>query len=180
MIPSGWSPDGRHLLFDQPGKDTGSDLWVLDLEGGPSAEVFYQTEYEEGAGVFSPDGRWIAYWSQESGRGEVYVTPFPGPGRRFQVSDNSGTWSQWRSDGSEIFYQEENGTLMVAAVDGQGETFTVGEIEDVVELASSNISGQLFSVAPDGQSILAGVSAAGEQSPYLDLVIGWSATLEDE
>ncbi len=177
IIPNSWSPDGRYVLFDQPGQDTGSDLWVLDLEGGPSAEVFYQTEYEEGAGVFSPDGRWIAYWSQESGRGEVYVTPFPGPGRRFQVSDNSGTWSQWRSDGSELFYQEENGPLKVAAVDGRGETFTVGKIDDVMELASSNISGPLFSVAPDGQSILAGVSTSGEQSDYLDLVVGWVESL---
>ncbi len=178
MLPNSWSPDGRYIAFDQPGKDTGSDLWILDLEGGPSAEVFYQTAAEEGAASFSPDGRWIAYWSQESGRGEVYVTPFPGPGRRWQISTDSGTWSQWRADGSELFFQEESGALMVAAVDGRGETFKVGRVEQVMDLGSSSISGPLFSIAPDGQTILAGVSASGEQSPYLDLVVGWTEVLE--
>jgi Tol biopolymer transport system component len=180
LIPNSWSPDGRYIAFDQPGKDTGADLWILDLEGGPSAEIFYQTVAEDGAASFSPDGRWISYWSQESGRGEVYVTPFPGPGRRWQVSTNSGTWSQWRADGSELFYQEEDGTLMVAAVQGSGETFKVGRVEEVMRVGDSSLSGPLFSVAPDGQSILAGVSASVEQSPYLDLVIGWTEGLRDD
>ena len=94
MLPTSWSPDGRYLAFDQQGKGTGADIWILDLEGGPSAELFYQSEAEDGASFFSPDGRWLAYWSQESGRGEIYVTPFPGPGRRWQVSQDSGTWLQ--------------------------------------------------------------------------------------
>jgi Tol biopolymer transport system component len=173
MLPTSWSPDGRYIAFDQQGKGTGADVWILDLEGGPSAELFYQSEAEDGASFFSPDGRWLAYWSQESGRGEVYVTPFPGPGRRWQISENSGTWLQWNSDGREIFFQEENGPLKVVAVDGRGETFTTGRTDDVMVLGTSNINGIMFTIAPDGQRILAGVTSTGVQSDALDLVIGW-------
>ncbi len=180
MLPTSWSPDGRFLAFDQQGQGTGSDQWILDLEGGPGAEVFYQSGAEDGAGFFSPDGRWIAYWSQESGRGEIYVTPFPGPGRRWQVSENSGTWLQWSSDGREIFFQEENGPIKVVEVDGRGETFTIGRTEDVMVMGTSNISGIMFSIAPDGERLLAGVTSAGQQSDRLDLVIGWAANIGDD
>ena len=142
----------------------------------PSAEVFYQTNSEDGAGYFSPDGRWVAYWSQESGRGEAYVTPFPGPGRRWQVSQNSGTWVQWKPDGTELFVQEENGPLKVVPVDGAGQTFTNGEARDVMVLGTSNISGVLFSISPDGQRVLASVAASDEQTGHLDLVAGWATT----
>jgi Tol biopolymer transport system component len=179
LLPNGWSPDGRFLAFDQAGAATGSDLWILDLESGPRAEVFYQTEAEDGAGVFSPDGRWLAYWSQESGRGEVYVTPFPGSGRRVQVSANSGTWSQWSSDGRAIYYQEENGPLKRAAVDGRGDTFTVGAVEDVARLEPPTNLGARFAVAPGGDGVLVAVTDRDEDSPHVELVVGWTIDLED-
>ncbi len=179
VFPTSWSPDGRYVAFDQPGQGTGSDQWVLDLEGGPSAELFYQTEAEDGVGTFSPDGRWLAYWSQETGQGEVYVTPFPGPGRRVQVSTNSGGWTQWRDDGREIFYQEENGALKRVAVDGRGDTFTVGAVEDVVDLQLP-ITGEKFSITADGEKVLAAITSQDVQSPFVDLVVGWTAGLEEK
>ena len=180
IFPTGWSPDGRYVAFNQPGQGTGSDLWILDLEGGPSAELFYQTEAEDGVGTFSPDGRWLAYWSQESGQGEVYVTPFPGPGRRVQVSTDSGGWTQWRADGREIFYQEENGPLKKVVVDGRGDTFTVGAVEGVVNPGIPTITGKKFSITADGEQVLAAVSSQDEQSPFVDLVVGWTAGLEEK
>ncbi len=179
VFPTGWSPDGRHIAFNQSGQGTGSDQWVLDLEGGPSAEIFYQTEAEDGVGTFSPDGRWLAYWSEESGRGEVYVMPFPGPGRRVQVSTDSGGWMQWRADGREIFYQEENGLVKRVAVDGRGDTFTVGVVEDVVDVGGSDISGKRFSFTADGEQMLVALSSESEQSPFVDLVVGWTEGLEE-
>ena len=180
IFPSSWSPDRRFVAFDQPGTGTGSDLWILDLEGGPSAEVFYQTNAEDGAAMFSPDGRWISYFSQESGRGEVYVTPFPGPGRRWQVSDNSGTWSQWSSDGGEILYQEENGLVKSVVVDGSGDSLIIGATEDIVSLASPIITGAKFSFTPDAQRVLACVANENQQSDYLDLVVGWTEELRNK
>jgi Tol biopolymer transport system component len=179
VFPNSWSTDGRYLAFDQPGQGTGSDQWVLDLENGPSAKLFYQTEAEDGVGAFSPDGRWLAYWSEESGRGEIYVTPFPGPGRRVQVSANTGTWMQWRADGREIFYQEENGALKRVEVDGRAETFTVGAVEDVVDLRLPALTGKTFSISADGERVLAAISSQDVQSPFVDLVVGWTAKLEE-
>ncbi|MEX1310387.1 MAG: protein kinase [Candidatus Sulfomarinibacteraceae bacterium] len=173
MYATSWSPNGRYIAFDRQGQGTGADVWILDLENGPSAELFYQSGAEDGAAFFSPDGRWLAYWSQESGRGEIYVTPFPGPGRRWQVSQNSGTWLQWSSDGREIFFQDESGALKVVSVDGSGETFTVGRTEDIMPLGGSSLTGIMFSIAPDGQRILAGNTNTGFQEDSLDLVIGW-------
>ena len=180
IFPSSWSPDGRFVAFDQPGTGTGSDFWILDLEDGPNAEVFYQTDAEDGAAMFSPDGRWISYFSQESGRGEVYVTPFPGPGRRWQVSDNSGTWSQWSSDGGEILYQEENGLVKSVVVDGSGDSLIIGATEDIVSLASPIITGAKFSFTPDAQRVLACVANENQQSDYLDLVVGWTEELRNK
>ncbi len=180
IFPSSWSPDGRHITFDRSGEGTSSDLWVLDLENGPSAEVFYQTEAEDGVGMFSPDGRWLAYWSQESGRGEVYVTPFPGPGRRVQLSASSGTWMQWRSDGREIFYQDETGLLKRVEVDGRGDTFVVGSTADVMVLGVPQITGVKFSITPDGETVLTAVNSGDEQSTFVDLVVGWTAELGEE
>ncbi len=180
VFPSSWSTDGRYLAFDQPGQRTGSDQWVLDLENGPSAKLFYQTEAEDGVGTFSPDGRWFAYWSQESGRGEIYVAPFPGPGRRVQVSANSGTWMQWRADGREVFFQEENGALKRVEVDGRGDTFTVGAVEDVVDLRLPALTGKTFSITADGEQVLAAISSQDVQSPFVDLVVGWTTELEEE
>ncbi|MEN8164765.1 MAG: protein kinase, partial [Acidobacteriota bacterium] len=177
IFPNSWSPDARYVAFQQPGKGTAHDFWILDLEGGPSAEVFYQTQAEDGAAMFSPDGRWITYFSRESGQGEVYVTPFPGPGRRWQVSDNSGTWSQWSSDGKEIFYQEEDGLIKSVAVDGRGDSLIIGPAEDIVELDSPDISGARFSFVPGAQSFLACKKNESQQSDYLDLVVGWTEEL---
>ncbi len=177
VFPNSWSPDARFVAFDKQGAGTGNDLWILDLEGGPSAEVFYQSKAEDGAAMFSPDGRWISYFSQESGRGEVYVTPFPGPGRRWQVSDNSGTWSQWSADGKEILYQEENGLLKSVAVDGSGDSLIIGATEDIVPVRSPDITGVKFWFTPDAQRVLACVKNDNEQSEYLDLVVGWTEEL---
>ena len=78
--PVSWSPDGRFILYDSIGSATGLDLWVLPLSGDRKPVPFLTTKFNEAAGQFSPDGRWVAYQSDESGKNEVYVAPFPGPG----------------------------------------------------------------------------------------------------
>jgi hypothetical protein len=89
------------------------------------------------------------------------------------VSQNSGTWLQWASDGREIFFQEESGDLKVVSVDGGGETFTIGRTEDVMPLGGASLSGIMFSVAPDAQRILAGTLSNEFQEDSLDLLVGW-------
>jgi Tol biopolymer transport system component len=101
-----WSNDGRLLLYHQRDPKTGYDLWVLRLSGNRKPIPFLRTEFNERCGTFSPDGRWVAYTSDESGRFEIYVQAFSeeggGSGRTWQVSYNGGTWPKWRRDGKEL------------------------------------------------------------------------------
>src|SRR5262249_40907867 len=116
QTPSSWSPDGKWLAFTEAGTPaTGRDIWVLPLEGealnaGPEARV--RTPANEDNGVFSPNGQWLAYESNESGQFEVYVRPFPGRGGRLQISTQGGLEPVWSRNGRELFYR--NGDRMMA------------------------------------------------------------------
>jgi serine/threonine-protein kinase len=99
-----WSPDGQTLAFVERNPETGYDIWVLPLSGERRPRPIVQTRFIEAYPDFSPDGHWLAYMSEESGRPEVYVQPYPGPGPRQQVSTNGGTAPAWSHDGRELFY----------------------------------------------------------------------------
>src|SRR5262245_3231280 len=115
-FPSSWSPDGRFMMYMvDNGEPSGWDLWLLPLSGTRRPVPFLQTPFNEAQGQFSPDGRWIAYVSNESGRNEVYVTPFPGPGRTRQLSTAGGLWPRWSGTGSEVFFLSSDGVLMATA-----------------------------------------------------------------
>ena len=116
--PSSLSPDGKVILFAEHTPDNGSDLWTLTLADG-KAEVFLRTPAAEEGGVFSPDGRWIAYHSSASGRTEVYVQSFPKLGERFQISSDGGEAPLWSRKGDEIFYRANN-RVMAVKVQTQG------------------------------------------------------------
>jgi Tol biopolymer transport system component len=116
--PESWSPDGRALLFTQKRKDAGSDILVLPLDGDRRPRPLVQTKFDEGAPKFSPDGKWVSYCSNESGRTEVYLTPYPGPGARIQVSTEGGTDAVWRRKGGELYYRQGD-TMMVVSVTTQ-------------------------------------------------------------
>ncbi len=120
-----WSRDGRYIAFQSRGKKTNWDIWVLPTFGDRKPILFLQTPFNETHPAFSPDGRWLAYQSNESGRAEIYVQNFPGPGGRWQVSTAGGVGPAWRADGKELFYAGPDQKLM--AVDIQaGETFEAG------------------------------------------------------
>jgi eukaryotic-like serine/threonine-protein kinase len=114
--PVDWSPDGRFLLYRSPGPATGFDLWALPMSGDRKPFVVVQTNFEERDAQFSPDGKWIAYQSNESGRTEVLVQAFPGPGGKLQVSTDGGAQVRWRADGRELFYISLDGRLMAVPI----------------------------------------------------------------
>jgi Tol biopolymer transport system component len=127
--PSSWSSDGRFVLFHSTDPQTSSDIWVADTGGtgdqDPAAAVFLKTPAREIWGSFSPDGKWVAYMSNESGRPEIYVRPFVPPGVQptgvqWQVSTAGGIHPVWRPDGKELYYVDPVGAMVATpiAVDG--------------------------------------------------------------
>src|SRR5437588_6608101 len=96
--------DGRFIIYSVQGTAAGNDLWLLTMSGDRKPTPFLTTRFNEAAPTFSPDGRWVAYQSNESGRNEIYVTPFPQTGAKWQVSTAGGTEPRWRKDSHEIFY----------------------------------------------------------------------------
>jgi len=110
------SPDGTVLAFSEGHPETLGDIWVLPLDGDGKPTPFLRTPFAEGAARFSPDGRWLAYESNESGRLEVYVQAFPGPGSKLQVSTDGGSSSVWSRDGKELFYRDDR-KMMAVGID---------------------------------------------------------------
>jgi Tol biopolymer transport system component len=173
-LPTSVSPDGRFLAFSEQSQATSWDLWVLPLDGESPAYPFLQQPFDEVVGVFSPDGRWMAYHSNESGRSEVYVRPFPGPGRRWQVSTEGGLWAHWRKDGSEIYYQATSGQVMAVPVERRGEGLSFGAPSPMFELDPQE-SNFRFSPTADGERFLT-IERAGAQAPEpLTVVVNWTA-----
>ena len=181
--PNDWSSDGRFLLFRSQDPQTGNDLWVLPLSGDQKPFSFLKTPFEEREGQFSPDGKWIAYQSNESGRFEIHVQPFPGPGGKFQVSSNGGEQPRWNKNGKEIFYVSLDSKMMAVPVklspDGQSvETGTPAALFPV-RIAGGPVLGnankQQYAVSSDGQQFLVNLAVdEGTVSP-ITLILNWKA-----
>jgi hypothetical protein len=173
--PESWSSDGRFLLYMTSPRGSTPDIWVLPLFGDRKPFPFIEEPFFELAGQFSPDGRWVAYNSNETGRSEVYVVPFPGPGGKTRISTAGGDNARWRRDGKEIFYLERN-TLMAAAVTANGSRFEVRTVQRLFEVPT--VDGYWpYDVSPDGQRLL--VNTMSELVSPLTVVVNWPAGLKE-
>ena len=130
-IPTDWSLDGRLLLYVAE-RGSQRDLWVLPMAPPGPPRPFLATNADESQGRFSPDVKWMAYTSNESGVPEVYVRHYPGGEGAWRVSTNGGAQPQWRRDGKELFYLAADGNLMAADVKISGSTFETGHAEGAV------------------------------------------------
>jgi serine/threonine protein kinase/Tol biopolymer transport system component len=127
-----WSRAG-YLLYEEAGIKTGWDLWALPITGDRKPIAVSNTPFEERSGRFSPDGHWVAYQSNETGRFEIYVQPFPGLGVRSQVSTTGGSDPRWRTDGKELFFIAPDGKLMATPVRIQATSFEAGSPEPLFQ-----------------------------------------------
>jgi hypothetical protein len=125
ILVRGWGPDEQSLMLTAQREETGWDQLVLELDGETAIRDVVVTEFTEGAGQLSPDGRWLLYQSDSSGRFEVYVQPYPGPGRTLRASTAGGLWPQWNGDGTEIHYLSFTGDLMSVPVRNTGSGLTL-------------------------------------------------------
>ena len=162
-FPTSWSADGKFLLYDTGFSRAAAALWALPLtpqrQGGPLKPfLISQTPFNEFDAHFSPDGRWIAYSSNESQRNGVYVTPFPpplsGPGGKWQISTAGGSLPRWRQDGKEIFYMGPDRRLMAAEVEARGGTIEVGQVRPLFSATDTTQGNPLYDVSADGQHFL--------------------------
>jgi eukaryotic-like serine/threonine-protein kinase len=176
--PASFSPDRKFLLYwTQGDPKTGTDLWVLPLTGEGNPFPFAKTKYMECCGKFAPNGRWIAYVSDESEREEIYIAPFPGPGPRRRISPAGGSQPRWRRDGREIFYIAMDKRLMAAAVDVEGDVPEVGAVHPLFGPLGCG-GGSCYDVAADGQHFLVRSEPAQSTSESLTLVQNWTAALK--
>ncbi len=173
-----WSRDGRYLLY-QIERGGNQDLEVLPLDAHRQPRIFVGSAAKEIQGQFSPDGRWIAYTSDESGLPEVYVRHFPDVGRKWQISTHGGVQGRWRGDAKELFYLALDGRLMAVDVKASS-SFEPGTPRP---LFNTGIGGSFFDrfnqylVTRDGQRVLVNRSADDEHSAPITVVMNWDAAL---
>ena len=173
IIPYSFFPGGRRLAYSELNPDSGWDIWTLTLDltdpdhpkpGKP--ELFLRTPFDETFPAVSPDGRWIAYQSDESGRFEVYVGRFPGSSGKWQISNAGGILPIWSPNGRELFFQTLDNRIMVADYEGKNESFTNGKPRLWSNQQLHDVSGALnYDLAPDGKrfAILPELKAPSEE-----------------
>jgi serine/threonine-protein kinase len=176
LFPTSWSRNGRFLAYTELHSTSSRDIWILDRADG-SLAPFVVTPAEEMGAMFSPDGRWIAYSSNESGVPEVYVRPFPGPGGRSQISTEGGAEPVWSPDGQELFYRE--GGRMMAVGITQQPVFAVAKpraLFDDSYRRGDHVPG--YDVWPGRKFIVIRDSAQAPPPTRIHVVINWFADLQ--
>ena len=178
--PLDWSRDGKYILEDTPsGEKTGTYVSVLELEGDKKARPYLQSEFNEAFPKLSPNGQWIAYFSDESKRPEVYVQTFPKPGGKWQVSINGGNFPIWSKDGKELYFLGLDGKMMAAEVRSvpgkDGATFERGVPKPLFD---AHMAGDAwFDVSKDGKFLIPVPVEQPGVAP-INIVVNWQAALK--
>jgi serine/threonine protein kinase len=194
IVPTSWSPDGRSIVYQVVEGKTASDLWVLPLSGDRKPAALLHTPFSESFGQISPDGKWLAYQSTETGRIEVYVQPFPSGAGKWQISTNGGMLPRWRRDGRELFYptQPSGGKMMAVDIKSSASTFEAGSPKELFDLPSPFVithSGirpgagpyYVYAVSANGQHFLIQHPPSGDTTDLtmpIAVVENWAAGLK--
>jgi Tol biopolymer transport system component len=180
LIASDWSTDGRYIVFTDTNPVTGFDIWVWPTADGQKPTLAVRTPLNEMHGRLSPDGRWMAYASDESGELQVYVQPFPATGDKKQISSNGGAEPRWRRDGNELFYLASNRALMSVSIPA-GSAFNAGVPQALFDTRAPLIGNPYrsnYSVIASGQRFLVNTRLEETPSP-ITVVLNWTAGLDE-
>jgi len=181
QAPNSWSPDGQLLAYMELNLTTGYDIWVLRLSDR-KAQPFLRTPFNEAAPRFSPDGRWLAYASDESGRYEIYVQLYPGPGGKWQISTDGGTEPVWNRNGRELFYR--SGDKMMAVDIATQPSFAAGKPRMLFagQYLPTPTTFPNYDVSPDGQRflMLKPTEQARAAPTQINVVLNWFEELKQK
>jgi len=179
QAPTSCSPDNRLLAFTQMSSKTSFDIWLLPLEGERKPRPFRQTTFEEFGARFSPDGRWLAYQSNESGRLEVYVQPISGSSTKWQISAKGGDSPHWSRAGREIVYR--NGTKMMAVEVATAPTFKAGRPKLLFEEKYLNRNYiEYWDITPDGERFAIIRPGERQRLTRINVVLNWFEELKNK
>ena len=171
--PTDWSPDGRYILFQRFVPNSYWDLWAIPAAEEGKPFIVLQSKFEEVAARFSPDGHWIVYQSDESGKQEIYVRPFPSGEGKWQISSYGGELPFWSHDGKVIYYNRPGGGLMSVGVNDAGSAFIVGSAHSLFNIPRSYV----FDASRDDKHFLVGTLSGTQSSPPVTLVTNWDKDL---
>jgi len=174
-----WTADGRFILFRSNDAAMAYNLWAMPIEGDRKPFPVVQTNFDEPDGQFSPDGKWLAYQSNESGRYEIYVRPFPSPGSTTPISTGGGAQLRWRRDGKELFYVALDGRLMAVPIRlaANGKAIEPGA---PLALFATHLGGAIqptlkpqYAVSRDGQRFLMNTITEEAGASPITLILNW-------
>jgi len=170
--PTTWSPDDRFLLFEQTNPTSASDVWVLPLQGDHTPHPYLATPYSESDAHFSPDGKWVAYTSDESGRPEVYVQRFPDPGDKVQISTLGGGSPRWSPDGHELYFLSINRQLTAVPI-SLTNPLHVGLPTRLFD-TSVGLGANRYAPSHDGKRFLLSVGIDDGSAAQIVVVLNWA------
>jgi eukaryotic-like serine/threonine-protein kinase len=173
-----WSPDGRFISFDEV-RDGRYENWILPLFSDKKPFQPAPVASDQYDGNFSPDGRWLAYFSYESGRPEVYVVPFPGPGGKYQISQNGGCVVRWDKN-NHLYFLTMGSRLMETDVTASGESLQVKALRPLFEMSVPSFSAPFYDVTSDGSRFLVITSADPTASRSITVLLNWQAALKNQ
>jgi Tol biopolymer transport system component len=188
LWPWFWTRDGKHMLFQSLNPATGDDLWIMAMEGDRTPRPLLNSQFSEEWAQVSPDGKWVAYNSDESGRPEVYVAPFPAMGSKARVSTEGGVHPQWAPNGKELYYRigssvemqrslEQRVKLMAVPVE-TSPVFKAGTAHKLFEGPFFD-SGHDYAVTPDGKGfIFIRESGPASSASTVKVVVNWFEELK--
>jgi Tol biopolymer transport system component len=173
MGTGGFSSDGKYILISELNAQTGWDIKAYRTDGneGFADSVYLRTKFHEGAARVSPDGRWVVYLSDESGKVEIYVSTFPRHSAKWQISNNGGVFPRWSPDGTRIYYKGLDGMVYFADVDGSKINFEVGRVQPFQKVEDG--PWPLFDLFKDEKRLLVVENAIRTGIDEMILVVNW-------
>ena len=172
--PRAFSPDGKYLVYDQIDPKTHHDIWILPMDGSRTPRPYRQTPFDEQNAAISPDGHWLAYTSDETGRSEVYVESFPTPGTRFAITTTGAAGMAWRKDGKQIYVSslDQRTVMMADVLPGPG--LKIGPLKTAFTATSNMTTGDL---TPDFQRTLVALAPETPAPRALTIMLDWTGAL---